>query len=161
MAFTLLPQRMLLYHPPKNQNEGRTEKQAQKQVLQSHLHHHLSWSAVLALSCLWAKKPFRMSSPKLPILLSLNQLSPWDRQKLYLDTHFHKPSLSLLCSDSVGTSLSHIENAPSHICQEGSNFYFRSLWEIPPPWKMWPRLEFAELGNVQMERRWQNPLCST
>lgn len=42
---------------------------------------------------------------------------PCDRQKLYLDTHFHKPALSLLCSDSVGTSLSHIENALSHVCQ--------------------------------------------
>lgn len=52
-----------------------------------------------------------------PILLSLNQLSPCDRQKLYLDTHFHEPALSLFYSDSVGTSLSHIENAPPHICQ--------------------------------------------
>lgn len=42
---------------------------------------------------------------------------PCDRQKLYLDTHFHKPALSLLCSDSVSTSLSHIENALSHVCQ--------------------------------------------
>lgn len=54
---------------------------------------------------------------KLPILLSLNRLSPCDRQKLDLDTHFHKPALSFLCSDSVGTSLSHVENAPTHICQ--------------------------------------------
>lgn len=52
-----------------------------------------------------------------PLLLSLKQLSPCDRQKLDLDTHFHKAALSFLCSGSVSTSMSHTENEPSHVCQ--------------------------------------------
>lgn len=116
------------------------------------------------LPCPWGKKPLMLSSPNTSYFSVTGppQVLVTEAEAVTWNTHLYKPSVFFLVTQD--NSLSHVENAPSHIGQmqglKKEVTFILEFMRIISALKNVTTLEFAELANVQMERRWQNPLCS-